>query len=334
MQPKLGGAGDAFVTKFNPAGSGLVYSTYLGGGSEDDAYALAVDPSGNAYVTGRTNSSDFPLTNAIQTSRFAFDLFVTELNPSGGARVFSTVLGGTGSEAGQGIAIDRYGNVHIAAQTTSSDFPLAHPIQSANAGPAASQDAIVILLGDTIPPPGPVITLVANAEGETPVISANMWVEIKGTNLGPAGDTRIWGGADFVNGQMPTQLDGVSVTVNGKSAFVYYISPTQINILTPPDLISGPVEVVVTNNGAASASFTAQASIITPTFFVFGAGPYVAALHADYTFVGPTTLYPGTTTPAQPGEIISVYANGFGMTTNPVATGSPGRNRASSLRRP
>ncbi len=237
--------------------------------------------------------------------------------------MFSTFLGGTGSEAGQGIAIDRYGNIHIAAQTTSSDFPLAHPIQSANAGPAASQDAIVILLGDTVPPPGPVITLVANAEGETPVISANMWVEIIGTNLGPAGDTRIWGGADFVNGQMPTQLDGVSVTVNGKSAFVYYISPTQINILTPPDLISGPVEVVVTNNGAASASFTAQASIITPTFFVFGAGPYVAALHADYTFVGPTTLYPGTTTPAQPGEIISVYANGFGMTTDPVTSGSP-----------
>src|SRR5579872_4334071 len=75
----------------------------------------------------------------------------------------------------------------------------------------------------------PVITLVANAEGENPVIAPNTWVEVKGANLSKAGDTRIWQSADFINGQMPTSLDGVSVTVNGKSAFIYYISPTQVN---------------------------------------------------------------------------------------------------------
>ena len=86
---------------------------------------------------------------------------------------------------------------------------------------------------------GPAVFEVANAEGESPVIAPNTWVEIKGVNLAPSGDARIWQGSDFVGNLMPTQLDKVSVTVNGKSAFVYYISPTQINVLTPPDSMSG-----------------------------------------------------------------------------------------------
>jgi len=83
--------------------------------------------------------------------------------------------------------------------------------------------------------PAPTINLVANAEGENPIIAPNTWVEIKGLNLALAGDSRIWQDSDFVDSQMPTQLDQVSATVNGKKAYVYYISPTQINILTPPD---------------------------------------------------------------------------------------------------
>jgi uncharacterized protein (TIGR03437 family) len=75
----------------------------------------------------------------------------------------------------------------------------------------------------------------ANAEGGSPAIAANTWVTIAGANLAPVGDARIWQGSDFVNNQMPTSLDGVSVTVNGQPAYVYYISPTQVNILTPPN---------------------------------------------------------------------------------------------------
>src|SRR5579872_3468024 len=102
----------------------------------------------------------------------------------------------------------------------------------------------------------PVISLVANAEGEKPLIAPNTWVEIKGQNLSRANDTRSWQAADFVNNQMPTSLDGVSVTVNGKSAFVYYISPVQVNVLTPPDAMSGAVSVQVTRNGVTSAAFS------------------------------------------------------------------------------
>jgi uncharacterized protein (TIGR03437 family) len=147
-------------------------------------------------------------------------------------------------------------------------------------------------------------------------------VFIKGSNLAKAGDSRIWQGSDFVNGQMPTQLNGVSVTVNGQPAYVYYISPTQLNILTPPGAIFGSVQIQVTNNGATSANFTAQAQAESPSFFVFNGGPYITAVHLNGNLIGPTTLYPGYSTPAQPGETIVIFANGFGPTSTPVVSGS------------
>ena len=151
----------------------------------------------------------------------------------------------------------------------------------------------------------PVITLVANAEGEVPVIAPNTWVEVKGQNLSRANDTRVWQGSDFANNQLPTSLDNVGVTVNGKSAYVYYISPTQINILTPPDAMPGTVTVVVNHNGAISAPFAAQAQPLSPSFFVFGGGPYIAATHADGGYLGPTSLVSGADDAAKPGEVVS-----------------------------
>jgi uncharacterized protein (TIGR03437 family) len=171
---------------------------------------------------------------------------------------------------------------------------------------------------------GPIVSLVANAEGEAIAIAPNTWVEIKGSSLAPPGDSRIWRASDFVNNQMPTQLDGVSVTVNGRSAYIYYISPTQINLLTPVDTLSAEAQIVVSNNGATGAQFTALAQPLSPSFFVFSDGMHVAATHLDGTLVGPASLSaPGYTfSPAKPGETISVYANGFGPTSSPVADGS------------
>ena len=171
-------------------------------------------------------------------------------------------------------------------------------------------------------PTAPVILLVANAFGENTTIAPNTWVEIKGTNLATPGDVRTWQGSDFVNNQLPTALDGVTVTMNGKDAYLYYISPGQINVLTPPDLSPGPVETIVTVLGVASAAYTTQAQPNAPAFFVFNGGPYVAAVHADSNLIGPPNLYPGSTTPAKPGEIILLFANGFGPTSPPVVKGS------------
>jgi uncharacterized protein (TIGR03437 family) len=182
--------------------------------------------------------------------------------------------------------------------------------------------SVVLMESDFTLSYGPTISLVVNAEGGGASIAPNTWVQINGANLAPAGDSRTWQNTDFVSGKLPAQLDGVSVTVNGKSAYVYYISPTQVNILTPPDAMTGPVQVVATNNGAVSTSFTAQAQAVSPSFFVFNGGPYVAAVHANGSLIGPTDLYPGSTTPAKPGETVVLYGNGFGPTSTPVVSGS------------
>jgi uncharacterized protein (TIGR03437 family) len=172
------------------------------------------------------------------------------------------------------------------------------------------------------PAPAPAIGLVANAEGEAPLIAPNTWIEIKGSNLSAPGDVRVWQSSDFNGDQMPQALDNVSVTVNGKSAYVYYVSPVQVNVLTPPDAMSGNVQVIVTTAGQVSQPYLAASKALAPSFFVFGGGPYVAATHASGRLLGPPSLYPGETTPAKPGETVVLYANGFGPTSNPVVSGS------------
>ena len=170
--------------------------------------------------------------------------------------------------------------------------------------------------------PAPAISFVINAEGGSPTIAPNMWVEINGSNLAAPGDMRTWQGSDFVGNVLPTQLDNVSVTVNGRPAYVYYISPLQVNILTPPDALSESIQVRVTYNGMTSGAYAALAQAISPSFFVFNGGPYVAAVHSNGSLIGPTSLYPGFTTPASPGEIVMLYANGFGPTNVPVQSGA------------
>jgi uncharacterized protein (TIGR03437 family) len=178
-------------------------------------------------------------------------------------------------------------------------------------------------VGARVATSGPVISLVANAEGESLMIAPNTWIEIKGASLAPAGDSRIWQSSDFTDGKMPTQLDGVSATVNGKAAYVYYISPGQVNILTPPDAMSGAVQVVL-NNNSSSATFTAQADALSPSFFILSDNQHVAAVHLDGTLVGPSSFsVPGYTfSPAKPGETISIYGNGFGPTSTTIVSGS------------
>lgn len=164
----------------------------------------------------------------------------------------------------------------------------------------------------------PVITGANNAADGGP-IAPNTWMAIRGSNLAPT--TRVWQDSDFSAGQMPTQLDGVSVTVNGKPAFVYYISPGQVNVLSPPDPLPASAPVILTANGTASPPFNASAQALAPAFFTFD-GSNIAATHANGSLLGPATLYPGSSTPALPGETIVLYGNGFGATSSTVVAGS------------
>ncbi|HEX8688586.1 MAG TPA: SBBP repeat-containing protein, partial [Pyrinomonadaceae bacterium] len=137
LQATNGGFQDAFVTKINPAGNALVYSTYLGGSDSEQSRGLAVDAAGNAYVTGQTGSTDFPTLNPDQATKGAVneDAFLTKINPAGNALVYSTYLGGgESSEFGQAVAVDSAGNAYIAGITFSDDFPTLNPIQSTFGG--------------------------------------------------------------------------------------------------------------------------------------------------------------------------------------------------------
>jgi Beta-propeller repeat/Abnormal spindle-like microcephaly-assoc'd, ASPM-SPD-2-Hydin len=116
----------AFVTKLNSTGSGLVFSSYLGGSSLDNGSGIALDALGDAYVTGYTLSSDFPITSgAFQTTYGGGgDSFVTELNPSGSALIYSTYLGGSNVDTPSGIAVDRSGDAYVTGQTASANLPV------------------------------------------------------------------------------------------------------------------------------------------------------------------------------------------------------------------
>jgi beta-propeller repeat-containing protein len=140
-----GGISDAFVTVLNPAGRALVYSTYLGGSQNDIGTSIALDGSANAYITGQTGSSNFPMANAVQgTIGGLNDAFVSEINHSGSALLFSTFLGGSlnedtsaanGGGAVGAIAVDTAGgNIYVVGTTLSTNFPTKSPFQAASRG--------------------------------------------------------------------------------------------------------------------------------------------------------------------------------------------------------
>src|SRR5207249_4433543 len=124
---------DAFVSKLNPSGSALVYSTYLGGSGVGASYGITVDASGNAYVTGYTGSTNFPTANALQsTPAGGYPAFVTKINARGSALVYSTYLGGSDglNALGADIAVDGSGNAYVTGNTTSANFPTVNALQS------------------------------------------------------------------------------------------------------------------------------------------------------------------------------------------------------------
>jgi len=189
--------GNAFVAKLGPNGSSLVYSSYLGGAGPDFGQGIAADAAGNAYVTGSTQSFNFPTANALyigndnctvvnQIETCTADAFVTEVNPTGTALVYSTYLGGSAADSGQAIAVDALGDAYVTGYTYSSNFPTQSAWQSANNG---GSDAFVTEFG-----PGGTSLVFSTYLGG----SGND--QAFGLALGPAGDIYVTGetqSADF-----------------------------------------------------------------------------------------------------------------------------------------
>ena len=180
----------------------------------------------------------------------------------------------------------------------------------------------------------PIITSVKTAFG-SPFIAQNTWLEIKGLNLAPSNTPAggvYWSTApEFALGRMPTQIGGVSVTVNGRPAYVWWFCSSvttsacesdQINVLTPLDSTLGPVQIVVTRQSVSSGPVMVNMQSLAPSFLLYDAIGHSVATHTDYSLLGPAGLFPGLTTPARPQEVVLVWAIGFGLPATSLVDGS------------
>jgi uncharacterized protein (TIGR03437 family) len=166
----------------------------------------------------------------------------------------------------------------------------------------------------------------ASAFGGFSSASPGSWIEIYGSNL--AGDTRGWTNADFTGVTAPTALDGTTVTIGGQSAFIDYISPSQVNALIPSDAPIGPQQVILTTTaGGESAPYPltinpTEAGLLAPPSFNVNGTQYAVAFHTDGAYVLPVGAIPGLTSrPAEPNEIITLYGVGFGPVIPAIPAG-------------
>jgi hypothetical protein len=202
---------DAFVAKVNPAGTALVYAGFLGGSDDDKGWGIAVDASGNAYVTGYTYSSDFPAVVGPDTGHNGnWDAFVAKVNPSGTALVYSGFLGGSGSDVGRGIAVDASGNAYVTGGTASADFPA---VVGPDTGHNGNWDAFVAKVN----PSGTALVYSGFLGGSDWDEGWGIAVDASG-NAYVTGDTRSW---DF------PAVGGPDTSYNGNfDAFVAKVNPS------------------------------------------------------------------------------------------------------------
>ena len=164
---------------------------------------------------------------------------------------------------------------------------------------------------------------VASAATSNAGVVAGSWVTIVGESFSSA--TRQWRDSDFVNGRLPTTLEGASVTINGKPAAISYVSPTQFNVQAPDDTATGNVAVVVKNGTGESTPRTVNLQAFSPAFFAFSPqqSKYAASVAPDGSYLGPPALFGAdlTTRRARPGETILLFGTGFGPTNPAVPAG-------------
>jgi hypothetical protein len=326
FQTAFGGGDDAFVAKLNAAGSALVYSTYLGGSGNDAGSGIAVDAGGNAYVTGDTSSTNFPTTpSAFQTTNSGGqDAFVAKLNAAGSALVYSTYLGGSGSDGGRGIAVDAAGNAYVTGGTSSTNFPTANPLQPAFGG--GSGDAFVAKLNAA----GSALVYSTYLGGSGTDANSNISEVGTGIAVDAAGNAYVTG--DTASTNFPTTPGAFQTTNHGRvNVFIAKIAPGQAAITSTTTLSSSLNPSVF----GQAVTFTATVSTTGPgtptgtvTFTIDGTAQTPVPLSGGQATFATSTLAVGTHSVAAAYSGDNTFSGSSGslapdQTVNPTGTEAP-----------
>jgi uncharacterized protein (TIGR03437 family) len=325
--------GDAFVTKLNATGSGLVFSTYLGGTGDDAAFRIALDAGGNIYIAGFTDSPDFPTTRDAVQARFGGggmqnehqdfgDAFLVKLDPTGSNLLFGTFLGGSADDAAVGMALDRSGNAFLVGNTVSSNFPTtAAPLQKTygggnmNGGRAQGDAFLAEISGLGSSATGPVLTGLQNAASyANNVVSPGMIFVVYGSNIGP---TTLAGAALTAAGFLSTNISNTQILFDGVAAPIVYVSAVQSSGIVPYEVAGkASVQVTVMSQSQVSAPLTVPVRAAVPGLFSanFSGSGQGAIYNQDNT---PNTA----ANPARRGDIVVLFGTGEGQTQPAGVTG-------------
>ncbi|MGH9450267.1 MAG: beta strand repeat-containing protein [Terriglobia bacterium] len=346
LWPASGGGGDAFIAKLNAGGSALIYSTYFGGSGEDRALAVATDAAGDAYVTGSTQSPNlFTSPGAYQpTPGGGTDAFVLMLNPTGSQAIYSTYLGGSGNDQGNGLAVDGTGNAYVIGSTTSPDLHPVNPLQAAidqggcsGAGATCASNAFVA----EINPQGTGLVYSTYLGGSGPDYGQAIAVNASSGNAYVAGTTDS---SNFpaTGGAFQAAYGGQGVTGNGFVAEVspvnapaLAVNPQSIDFGAEAQGFSSPTQTVtLTNVGsealaisgvAASSSFAVQSNTCGATLAAGGAQCTVGVQFTPSTTASTTAAMTGTLTITDnaAGSPQTVALSGTASTPAPAITFTP-----------
>src|ERR1035437_4814169 len=333
----IGGAGS------NPVTDGALANSTFGFA----AVGIDADPNGDLYVTDQTGNAVWKLvlnspsgltilSGNNQTGASGADLpqpLKVQVNGragipiAGGTVTYAITSGGATLSAGS-AQTDETGAAAVTVKLGAAGSVVITATDAGTALPGVQFNLTSTGGGSgTCTLSAPVVASIASltAFGSLGIFNSGSWLEIKGTNL--ATGARLWEGGDFQGSNAPTKLDGTSVTINGKPAFVYYISGAQVNVQAPAAAAIGSVPVTVTTCAGTSASVAAQkaalaAGILAPASFNSGGKQYAVAQFGDLTFVGNPNLIAGAPfRPAKPGDSINSYCIAFGEVTTPLAPG-------------
>ena len=296
------GRGNGYIDVFD--GNGRLMQRLVSGGHLNSPWGM---------VISRENFGDF--SNSLLVGNFG-DGTINAYNPSTGG-FLGTLQDSQGKPiVNPGLWALQFGNGNAAGDTFALYFtagisgPSGEAIESHGVF-GSIQAAPVLRVGEVL-----------NAAGFQKVIAPYTWVAIIGNNL--SATTRAWQAADFTDNRLPTQLDGVGVTVGGKPAYVSYVSPTQVNILTAAGLAIGDLDVQTRSGGLTSGVAKVRSEIVSPALFKLDE-KHAVATHLDGSLVEPKK-------PAQQGEVIVLYGNGFGATDPAVTDGTIVASPAAILR--